>query len=36
MAISHADKTIENHVRPDGEGYLMQQLRNDVLTWVLL
>lgn len=28
MAISHADKTIENHVRPDGERHLFHETKN--------
>ena len=28
MAISHADKTIENHIRPDGKGNLFHQVKS--------
>jgi hypothetical protein len=30
MAISHADKTIENHIRPDGKGHLLHQVKSIV------
>jgi len=36
MAISHADKTIENHIRPDGKGRLLQQVKIIVFTPILL
>lgn len=32
MAISHADKTIEHHIRPDGKGRVLEQVGSIVFT----
>ena len=35
MAISHADKTMENHIRPDGERRVLQQVGSNMFTSTL-
>jgi len=35
MAISHADKTIENHIRPDGKGCSLYQVKSIVFMRIL-
>jgi len=34
MAVSHADKTMENHIRPDGKERSLYQVKNIMFMWI--